>query len=62
MVLVTLPDGTIVARWTYDAMNPWVWWPYFAATVLAGVWVGRALLQPAPAVAGSTQLVGGNGG
>ncbi|GGU27727.1 hypothetical protein GCM10010178_19960 [Lentzea flava] len=62
MVLVTLPDGTIVARWTYDDMNPWVWWPYFAATVLAGVWVGRALLQPAPVVAGSTQLVGGNGG
>jgi alpha-1,6-mannosyltransferase len=23
MVLVTLPDGTIVARWTYDDMNPW---------------------------------------
>lgn len=57
MVLVTLPDGTIVARWTYDSMNPWVWWPYLAATVLAGVWVARALLQPAPKpvpVAGGT--------
>lgn len=57
MVLVTLPDGTIVARWTYDSMNPWVWWPYLAATVVAGMWVGRALLhparQPAP-VAGGT--------
>lgn len=60
MVLVTLPDGTIVARWTYDSMNPWVWWPYFAATILAGVWVGRALTQPA--VAEKKQLVGGAGG
>jgi alpha-1,6-mannosyltransferase len=62
MVLVTLPDGTIVARWTYDDMNPWVWWPYLAATVAAGVWVGRSLLRPPAPVAGSTQLVGGNGG
>ncbi|WP_267899824.1 polyprenol phosphomannose-dependent alpha 1,6 mannosyltransferase MptB [Lentzea roselyniae] len=62
MVLVTLPDGTIVARWTYDDMNPWVWWPYFAATVVAGWWVGRSLLQPAPTVTEPTQLVRGNGG
>ncbi|MFC6089916.1 polyprenol phosphomannose-dependent alpha 1,6 mannosyltransferase MptB [Saccharothrix lopnurensis] len=48
MVLVTLPDGTIVARWTYGSMNPWVWWPYLALTVLVGVWVGRALLQREP--------------
>ncbi|MEU3642983.1 polyprenol phosphomannose-dependent alpha 1,6 mannosyltransferase MptB [Lentzea sp. NPDC034063] len=60
MVLVTLPDGTIVWRWTYDNMNPWVWWPYLAATVVAGVWVGRSLLQPQPVNA--PQLVGGNRG
>ncbi|MFS8096757.1 polyprenol phosphomannose-dependent alpha 1,6 mannosyltransferase MptB [Lentzea alba] len=46
MVLVTLPDGTIVARWTYGDMNGWVWWPYLAATVAAGVWVGKSLLKP----------------
>ncbi|MET8764943.1 polyprenol phosphomannose-dependent alpha 1,6 mannosyltransferase MptB [Lentzea sp. NPDC004782] len=60
MVLVTLPDGTIVWRWTYDNMNPWVWWPYLAATVAAGVWVGRSLLQSPPVQA--PQLVGGTGG
>lgn len=58
MVLVTLPDGTIVARWTYDSMNPWVWWPYLAATVLTGVWVGRALLQP---VRQPAEVAGGTG-
>lgn len=59
MVLVTLPDGTIVARWTYDSMNPWVWWPYFAATVAAGAWVARELLRPEPAL---TPVAGGTGG
>lgn len=59
MVLVTLPDGTIVARWTYDSMNPWVWWPYFAATVAAGAWVGRELLRPEPVL---TPVAGGTGG
>ncbi|MFI9009016.1 polyprenol phosphomannose-dependent alpha 1,6 mannosyltransferase MptB [Actinosynnema sp. NPDC053489] len=44
MVLVTLPDGTIVARWHYGSANPVVWWSYLAVTVLVGVWVGRALL------------------
>lgn len=50
MVLVTLPDGTIVARWHYGSMNPAVWWPYFAVTVLIGVWVGRSLLHRDPVV------------
>ncbi|WP_245949871.1 polyprenol phosphomannose-dependent alpha 1,6 mannosyltransferase MptB [Saccharothrix carnea] len=45
MVLITLPDGTIVARWHYGSANPVVWWSYLAVTVLVGVWVGRALLE-----------------
>ncbi|MFD1150957.1 polyprenol phosphomannose-dependent alpha 1,6 mannosyltransferase MptB [Saccharothrix hoggarensis] len=48
MVLVTLPDGTIVARWHYGSMSPVVWWPYLAVTVLVGVWVGRSLLEREP--------------
>ena len=45
MVLVTLPDGTIVARWHYGSVSPVLWWSYLAVTVLIGVWVGMALLQ-----------------
>jgi alpha-1,6-mannosyltransferase len=48
MVLVTLPDGTIVARWHYGSANPVIWWSYFALTVLIGVWVGRSLLGRRP--------------
>ncbi|WP_433260810.1 polyprenol phosphomannose-dependent alpha 1,6 mannosyltransferase MptB [Actinosynnema sp. CS-041913] len=48
MVLVTLPDGTIVARWHYGSMNPVLWWSYLAVTVLIGVWVGMSLLQRGP--------------
>jgi alpha-1,6-mannosyltransferase len=69
MVLITLPDGTIVWRWTYDAMNPWVWWPYLAATAAVGVWVARSLLQPQPQLqpepvaqtAEASKVVGGTG-
>jgi alpha-1,6-mannosyltransferase len=48
MVLITLPDGTIVARWHYGSANPVVWWSYLAVTVLIGVWVGRSLLERRP--------------
>lgn len=48
MVLVTLPDGTIVARWHYGSMNPVLWWSYLAVTVAIGVWVGMSLLQREP--------------
>ncbi|MCE6995189.1 polyprenol phosphomannose-dependent alpha 1,6 mannosyltransferase MptB [Saccharothrix sp. S26] len=48
MVLVTLPDGTIVARWHYGSANPVIWWSYLLVTVLIGVWVGRALLGRRP--------------
>ncbi|WP_330770035.1 polyprenol phosphomannose-dependent alpha 1,6 mannosyltransferase MptB [Lentzea aerocolonigenes] len=68
MVLITLPDGTVVWRWTYDNMNPWVWWPYLAATMAVGVWVARTLQQPMPEpepepkpVATTSELVGGTG-
>ena len=48
MVLITLPDGTIVARWHYGSANPVIWWSYLLVTVLIGVWVGRALLGRRP--------------
>ena len=48
MVLITLPDGTIVARWHYGSANPVVWWSYLAVTVLIAVWVGRSLLERRP--------------
>jgi alpha-1,6-mannosyltransferase len=70
MVLITLPDGTVVWRWTYDNMNPWVWWPYLAATMAVGVWVAKTLQRPTPVPEPSpepvpttrSELVGGTGG